>query len=149
MYQSTLRKPASDVLNQLSVHILCRRNFRATSKDDRLGFTRIESGQYKGCIESAAWVVCKADRTYARLKALVGGRIYFHDTKATPSVFGGIVRGVEEHPSECDQWGRPRINFIFEPSNKSEGIDWRGEFDQRRAVGRLVPANLPHERSSS
>jgi hypothetical protein len=126
-----------------SVHLLCRPVFQAKGKHDRQGFRKIES--HEGFIASHAWVVDKQDRTFSRVRALIGSWIYFHSTKATQSEFGGIVRDIVESETERDRYGNPRLIFIFEPNERAEGIAWRGGTEQRRVVGRFVPASLPHE----
>jgi hypothetical protein len=97
-------------VNTASAHFLCRivdgkpRHLRAVS------FPVFESGM---------WDI-KEDEA----KALVGGMIYLHDTKAEPSYFGGVVTGYR--PADGAEYeGRWVFTVASTPSGKKAA--WEGK----------------------
>jgi hypothetical protein len=53
---------------------------------------------------------------------LIGGWVYFHDTKAKPASYGGLILGFE--PGEGDMTERKVI--LFRGDVRSRGERWRG-----------------------
>lgn len=75
---------------------------------------------------------------------LVGGWIYLHATKGSPSYYGGPVRAFS--PVTVSGVARQRrIRFRFAPSFLAKGRRWRGQDHGRAWTGGLVEASLPHE----
>ena len=66
-------------------------------------------------------------------KALIGGKVYFHDHKSTRSTFGGTVEWVCTSEKEYrDTKGRkhPRMTLIIRFDPSCVGLTWRGRMGQ-------------------
>jgi hypothetical protein len=67
---------------------------------------------------------------------LVGGIIYLHQTKATPSYFGGRIDSYHE----IDERGRlgNKVVFRFTASASAKDVKWRGVGNTRASNGGVV-----------
>lgn len=72
---------------------------------------------------------------------LVGGWVYFHEAKATPSRFGGVILGFE--PGQADLADRKVI--LFRADGRARGIRWRGADHGMAMSSGVIVADLPHE----
>ena len=63
---------------------------------------------------SGYWVIAETTA-----KALIGGRIYFHEHQANPSFYGGIITGVEK--MEQGEWAG-RVVFTFKFDQACRGV---------------------------
>lgn len=75
--------------------------------------------------ESGNWQVA-----HAKAQSLIGGRIYFHETQAGESYFGGVITGFRILPPPDPQAGR--VVFIFTADQEGKGVragnsGWRNE----------------------
>jgi hypothetical protein len=69
---------------------------------------------------SEAWDIPESDA-----KALVGGMIYFHETKEQASYFGGRVTGYRR--AEGGEGRRPRVIFELTAMREARGQAWAGK----------------------
>lgn len=86
--------------------------------------------------ESGNW-----DVSEAKAQSLIGGRIYFHETQAGRSYFGGVITGFRVLPKSDPYAGR--IVFFFTADRDGKGVlagtdSWRNE---QKTIG-LSPAGL-------
>lgn len=88
---------------------------------------------------SCCWLV--SDEEAAEL---IGGWVYFHEAKATPSRFGGVILGFE--PGEGDLALRKVI--LFRADNRARGQSWRGADHGMAMWSGVIEGSLPHEASS-
>lgn len=89
-----------------------------------------------GGFRSCCWIISDDDAA-----ELIGGWVYFHETKSTPARFGGIILGFE--PGEADMADRKVI--LFQGDGRSRGVRWRGANHGMAMCGGVVDADLPHE----
>ncbi len=90
-----------------SIHFLCR---------DRLNLHRVsESNEY----ESGNWAVSASEA-----EKLVGGMIYLHQKKATPSYFGGLIKSARVLTSQDAR--SIRYIFRFVPMTEAKEVRWKG-----------------------
>lgn len=77
-------------------------------------------------------------------KAMIGGWIYLHVTKAQPSYYGGPVQDYAwvKTPGVAHE---DRVKFRFQPSFIARGLDWHGQDHERAWTGGLVDATQTHE----
>lgn len=68
---------------------------------------------------SEAWDISSEDA-----EKLLGGIIYFHDTKRKPSYFGGIVRGYQI--IDTNNAHSERVVFTIEATREAKGKPWSG-----------------------
>jgi hypothetical protein len=108
--------------NRSRLHVICHRS------SDGVGFqdlTQLDDGRWL----SEAWPV-----TEAEARALVGGRIYSHTSKAAPSTFGGTV--VEYRRSE--KYPESGYAFTFVADREARGVQWEGSGHQREWCSVIV-----------
>jgi hypothetical protein len=88
------------------IHFICREglNLRATR------FPEFESGYWDIAEEDAA--------------KLVGGMVYFHEAKNSPSYFGGRVSSF--HVEHTDEAHAKRIVFNLTSEKQGKGAAWEG-----------------------
>jgi hypothetical protein len=82
----------------------------------REGLTRIAAAHYTSC----CWVISEEEAT-----KLLGGWIYFHETKADRSAMGGVVTAVQR----ADRIGESqpdRYVISFDSRIEGKGQKWRG-----------------------
>lgn len=72
---------------------------------------------------------------------LIGGWIYFHETKAKPASFGGMIIGFE--PGGTDMADRKAI--LFRADGRARGVVWRGADHGMAMSSGVVNADLDHE----
>jgi len=77
-------------------------------------------------------------------EALMGGWLYLHETKASPSYRGGRISDFK-HEIRIEVANQDRIGLIFRPMVEAIGISWRGLNHGRAWTGGLVDATLDHE----
>jgi len=91
-----------------SAHIICR---------NREGVGKA-SGQDE--YTSGSWTLSAAEAN-----ALVGGRLYLHETKAEPSYFGGTV--LDWAPSKRESGAKEDgITFRLLADQEAKGVAWQG-----------------------
>ena len=95
-------------------------------------FERLSDGSY----ESGYWALFPATA-----QALVGGDIYFHETRAKPSFFGGTIIGFRAQP--LGEY-KGRIIFHLKPDKGHKGImAGAGGFQSEKKVARSKgPASI-------
>lgn len=71
---------------------------------------------------SEAWDIAESDA-----QALVGGMIYFHETKEQPSYFGGRVTGYRLSEAHALDGKRPRVIFEFTALHEARKQAWSGK----------------------
>lgn len=81
--------------------------------------------------DSGFWDLSEADA-----ERLVGGMLYLHETKASPSYFGGVVRGFRVAGS--DELAPGRIVFSVESTREGKGVAWKGAAHSMAWTGGLV-----------
>ena len=79
--------------------------------------TPIEKGS--DIFQSGYWVIAQATAN-----ALEGGKIFFHEKKADPSFFGGVI--IKAEPVTQGEF-QGRIKFIFKPDQACKGIKTSGD----------------------
>jgi hypothetical protein len=72
---------------------------------------------------------------------LIGGWVYFHETKSTPARFGGLILGFE--PGDGDMPDRKII--LFRGDGRTRGAKWRGADHGMAMWSGVIDADLPHE----
>lgn len=114
-----------------AIHLINRRDGATLH-----GMTRWaeESGGFRSC----CWRITDEDAA-----ELIGGWVYFHETKAAPARFGGVILGFE--PGEGDMADRKKI--LFRGDGRSRGVRWRGADHGMAMWSGVVDAYLPHELS--
>jgi hypothetical protein len=70
-------------------------------------------------------------------RELIGGRIFLHETKALPSVFGGEVVAVET-VRDRSLAREDRVVFIVRPTIADKGVTWRGRSDPKASYGGVI-----------
>jgi len=71
---------------------------------------------------SSAWLLKPEEAA-----ALVGGTVFFHETKSQPSYFGGTVQSVDvPEPLEGDETepGRNRYVLTLTSTREAKGVKW-------------------------
>jgi hypothetical protein len=86
--------------------------------------------------QSCCWRISDEDAA-----ELIGGWVYFHDTKSTPSRFGGIILGFG--PGQGDLADRKVV--LFRADNRAREQSWRGADHGMAMWSGLVDGDLPHE----
>ncbi|MEE3501652.1 hypothetical protein [Acidiphilium acidophilum] len=119
----------------LAVHLLCGRdnqgNLRNLTFDDAAAEFR-----------SGNW-----DISEKNAELLVGGWIYLHPTKSSPSELGGVILGFEPITDESLKRSN-RIVFIVREQPEARGRQWRGKAHGPAHSSGLVGADFPHETGS-
>jgi len=88
------------------LHLICR---------DAKGLVCLDPKE--AIYRSEAWAL-----TAVEVGKLAGGRVYFHQTKAEPSYFGGLVLDVEPLPTEA---GDPeRFALRLKAERDAKGVMW-------------------------
>lgn len=72
---------------------------------------------------------------------LIGGWVYFHETKSTPAGFGGVILGFE--PGEGDLADRKVI--LFRTDGRARRATWPGADHGMAMWSGVVEADFPHE----
>ena len=88
------------------LHLICR---------DAKGLVCLDPKQ--AIYRSEAWAL-----TTIEVGKLTGARIYFHQTKAEPSYFGGLVLNVESLPAETG--GPERVALRLKAERDSKDVVW-------------------------
>ncbi len=115
-----------------AIHFICGR-------DDGVSLNHLHFDKQSKSFRSGQWNISEDDA-----KALVGGWVYLHPTKASKSEFGGRVVGFE--PVIDDTLAHSaRIVLIVQKRHEGAGQMWRGKDHTMAHKGDLVEANLPHE----
>ena len=78
--------------------------------------------------ESEAWDVSEDDA-----RQLVGGVIYFPETKGKPSYFGGVVTSYRLSDAQPG-----RIIFLFDAMKDARGVAWEGQDHERAHYSGVV-----------
>lgn len=112
-----------------AIHLINRRDGPRLHGMDRW------AGQ-PGGFRSCCWII--SDDQAAEL---IGGWVYFHETKSTPARFGGIILAFEL--GEADTADRKVI--LFQGDGRSRGVRWRGASHGMAMWSGVVDADLPHE----
>lgn len=81
--------------------------------------------------ESGFWDLPEGDAV-----RVVGGMLYLHETKATPSYFGGVVRSFRV--AGDDESAPGRIVFAVESKGAGKGVPWRGASHAMAWTGGVV-----------
>lgn len=91
------------------IHFICK---------DRKGVRTIDAKS--AVYESAAWLLSPDE-----MGALEGGRIFFHQTKSTPSYFGGTILNARPVDGESPgEGGRVRWAITLRSQLDGKGVDW-------------------------
>ena len=116
----------------LAIHLICRR-------DDGVSLNNLRAVEPRGTFLSGRW-----DLTEKESRALVGGWIYLHATKADRSEFGGLIEGYERVTVE-EAGHTQRTVFRVRRHKAGNGQRWRGKLHSMAHSGDPVPADLAHE----
>lgn len=93
------------------IHFICR---------GQLGIQVLDKATHR--YTSSAWLLKPDDAA-----AIVGGTVFFHETKSQPSYFGGTVQSVEvTDPLEGDEAepGRKRYVLTLTATRGAKGVKW-------------------------
>ena len=126
------------------LHIICKNN---PSTNRPIGIKQIKPKVNK-------YMSCCWDLDVEEMKDLIGGRIFFHDTKTTKSKLCGKVLDVHtikmDHsydgpyydPKKEDFNKRSdRMMFEFEITEDGRDVDWRGKNHVMSYVGGILDIN--------
>ncbi|SHJ16332.1 hypothetical protein [Wenxinia saemankumensis] len=102
-------------------HVICRREGTSLKHLASVGGGKWTSGFWKLPTEEA--------------EALIGGRIFLHETKIAPSAFGGEVLSWERI-AKGEHAGR--VVFTLRPTLADKGVGWRGQDHAMAWYGGLV-----------
>jgi hypothetical protein len=94
-----------------NIHFICR---------GQLGVRVLDKASHS--YTSSAWLL-RPDEA----GSIVGGSVYFHETKSQPSYFGGTVQSVEViDPLEGDEKepGRQRYVITLKATKDAKGVKW-------------------------
>lgn len=116
-----------------AVHFICGR-------DDGVSLNNFSFDDASGITRSGNWDVRKEDAS-----ALMGGWMYLHPAKASPSEFGGIIVGFEPVVDSTLKRSN-RIIFLVRSQGAGKGQKWRGKAHGMAHSSGLVDADLPHEK---
>ena len=96
-----------------------------------------------------AWCSGYWDLSEDQARALVGGWLYLHETKKSPSYYGGQISDFKvENRSGVAHTAR--IGLIFKPDLRlCKGRIWRGQDHTRAWTGGLVEADLLYEKETT
>jgi hypothetical protein len=119
-----------------AIHFICRRDVDGINLN---GVSVVQKGA-KPIYRSCCWDITTADA-----EALVGGWIYLHPKKTSPSEFGGRVLKFEAGQEWLDKAHQNRIAFFLEARPEAKGQAWRGAGFSLAWTGGLVEVALPHE----
>jgi hypothetical protein len=72
---------------------------------------------------------------------LLGGWVYFHQTKASQSGFGGVILGFESSHDDISD----RKVILFRADSNGRGQDWRGADHGMAYTSGIIDADLEHE----
>ena len=112
-----------------AIHLINRREGA-----NLLGLSRWDG--HPNSFRSCCWRVSDADAA-----TLIGGWVYFHETKSTPSRLGGLILGFE--PGEGDKAERKVL--LFQVDNRARQQKWRGADHGMAMSSGIVDASFPHE----
>lgn len=91
-----------------SAHLICRNAFGVKRASAPNEYT------------SGSWVISEEEA-----KALVGGRLYLHESKSEPSYFGGVV--LDWHKTKRDSAAiEDGITFLIVSDREGKGAKWTG-----------------------
>ncbi len=116
-----------------ALHVICEPNIRNQPKN-----CWYDGPRKTFC--SGYW-----DISSEEAKTLMGGWLYFHQSKANPSYYGGRVLAFRSEIRE-EFKHENRIVFDFMPSKDAKGHPWRGKAHGRAWTGKIVEAKFPHEK---
>lgn len=85
---------------------------------------------------SCCWHISDEDAA-----SLIGGWVYFHETKAKSASFGGIILGFEAGEGEL----AARKAILFRADGAARNQKWRGAQHGMAMSSGVVDAQLPHE----
>jgi len=88
------------------LHLICR---------DAKGLVCLDAKE--AVYRSEAWAL-----TTVEVGKLAGGRVYFHQTKADPSYFGGLILDVKPLPAEAS--GPDRFAFRLKAERDAKDVVW-------------------------
>jgi len=91
--------------------------------------------------EAAGFRSCCWRITDEQAAELLGGWVYFHETKSAPAGFGGLILGFEAGQGDLAK----RKVILFRADGRARGASWRGADHQMAMWSGLVQADLPHE----
>lgn len=104
------------------IHFICREGLNLKP----IRFPEFESGY---------WDITSDDAS-----TLIGGMIYLHETKATPSYFGGTVKNYRIE--EIDQAHSKRIVFTVLSQKAGKCVPWEGDQYSMAWTSGIVPEEL-------
>ena len=111
-------------------------------KNERQGISR--RGLTKVVGERNGWRSCCWLLTDEEQDALIGGWLYLHETKSTPSQFGGMIIGFE--PAERDGAARSNgVAIVFRADSRARDQGWRGANHGMAWTSGVLEGDLPHE----
>jgi hypothetical protein len=119
-----------------AIHIICHR------EGGRL--KNLVAAVGKDIYTSGCWALHDQDDP----NELIGGWLYLHSHKNSPSEFGGIVRSYGACRRDDPAAKENGIAFTFEARIEGRGQTWRGADYDRAWTGGIVAANYDHELSS-
>lgn len=115
-----------------ALHLICHREGNTLH-----GLSRWDGDPngYRSC----CWLISDEDAAQ-----LVGGWIYFHESKSSLSSFGGQILGFQPGANENEDMTARKI-ILFRADRSGRGQSWRGR-DYGMAWGSgVVDADLEHE----
>lgn len=92
------------MLNYNKIHLICLRKQQGVGL---VGVSRTQHPKFKDAYESGRWNLSEADA-----ELLIGGLIFLHQSKNTPSSFGGVIYECF-HSKSYDAARHDRISFRF------------------------------------
>jgi len=90
------------------IHLICR---------DQLGLKCIDN---KANLHSSeAWRLSAGEA-----EALIGGIVHFHQTKASPSYFGGVIQSVDPISPTPNDDEKGRYVLTLRATKEAKGVPW-------------------------
>jgi hypothetical protein len=116
-----------------SLHLICRQQ--------GAGLIGVSHDRHTGLSTSVSWELSAGDA-----EKIIGGWVYLHESKGSPSRHGGYIRDVKES-GQLTHNGRAEYAIFFEPRTEAKGQKWRGADFGMAWYSGLVEPGWSHELS--
>lgn len=121
-----------------SIHLICR------AKTDGIGFVGVRA--IKNPLFSSAFSSGRWDLSEDVARSLVGGLIFLHQTKSSPSQFGGLIYEYYDDPDPTAAHEH-RISFRFLALSDARYVDWQGASHAMAWTSGVTLKELPLKRT--
>lgn len=116
-----------------AIHFICKR-------EDGVNLKGLKFDKERKTFRSGDWDISVEDA-----QSLVGGWLYLHPDKASPSEFGGTVLGFETVVNTTKARSE-RIILVVQKQQQAIRQRWRGKDHSMAHSSGVVDADLPHEK---